>query len=202
MKTEVERLQFLTRNYALLQGYPIGMAGVLYVSLGAAEMVWKEPAVILVHGWLFPVTLVVLIFAVLAAQRHYQRKYGVVKSPMESRRAIWLAVFIAIYFVLVQLGGPDFKHLKVALDPTLVNGGLILFLGGLLPGFPWRHYLPIGLALAAVGFLPAFHVMTVQQFWHGWSFIAPGIAFLLCGVIDRLIFLHMLPAAQAEEVHA
>lgn len=202
MKSEFERLEFITRNYALLQGYPIGLVGLLYILLGAAEMIWKQTAITLVHGWLFPVTLVILAFAIIAIQRHYQQRYGTVRAPMDSRRATWLAVFIVIYFVIVQLGGADFKHLNVPLEPTVLNGGLILVLGGLLPGFPWRHYVAIGLALAAVGFLPAFHIMTVQQFWHGWSFMFPGFSFLLCGVIDRLIFLHMLPEPQAKESHA
>jgi hypothetical protein len=202
MKHELERLQFVTRNYSLLQGYPIALVGVLYILLGVAEMIWKEMAATLIRGWLFPVILAVLVLAILAFQRHYVQRYGVVKAPIETRRSVFLLVFFGCYFALVVLAGPDFKNLKVPLDPTCLNGGLILILGGLLPGFPWRHYVPVGLVLAGVGFLPAFKVMAVQQFWHGWSFIFPGLAFLLCGVIDRAIFLHMLPKPQAEESHA
>lgn len=202
MKNDLERLQFVTRNYCLLQGYPIGLVGVLYILLGVAEMTWKEKAAILIHGWLFPVTLAVLVLAVLGVQRHSMERYGIVKASIDSRRLISASIFTICYFALVLLAGPDFKNLKVPLDPTCLNGGLMLVLGGVLPGFPWRHYIPVGLALAGVAFLPALHIMTVQQFWHGWSFIAPGIAFLVCGGVDRLIFLHMLPEPQAEKSHA
>ena len=202
MKNEFERLQFITRNYALLQGYPIGLVGLLYILLGAAEMIWRRNAAILIYGWLGPVILAIFFLAVLGAQRHYRQRYGVVKAPMESRRATWLTVFIVIYFVLIQLGGANLKHLQVPLEPTVFNGGLILVLGGLLPGFPWRHYLVIGLPLMAVAFLPAFHLVTVEQFAPGWGSIAEGMAFLLCGSIDRLIFTRNLVSLKSQESHA
>ena len=201
LNDHLERLRFLTSNYELLQGYPIAMAGLLFMLGGTSVMIWDGTAVGLIYSWLFLPSLALLAITLKIATRYHRRKFGMVNAPMEPRRARGILVAVILYFALFVLAGRDFKHLKVALDPTVLNGGLILVLLGLLPGFPWRHYAVIGLLLAAVAFLPAFHIVTVQQFWHGWSFMAPGIAFLLCGAIDRLIFTRSLSSLPAEEVH-
>lgn len=198
----LERLQSLTSNYELLQGYPIAMAGLLFILEGIGVMVWGHAAVYLIYSWLFLPSLAVLAITMKVAVRYHRQKFGIAKVSMEPHRVLTLILFAILYVVLIVLAGPDFKNLKVALEPTVFNGGIILVLLGLLPGFPWRHYALIGLLLAAVAFLPAFHIVTVQQFWHGWSFMAPGIAYLLCGAIDRLIFMRNLPSLPAEEVHA
>ncbi|MGE5325145.1 MAG: hypothetical protein ACM3SW_19915 [Actinomycetota bacterium] len=203
MKNDLERLQFLTRNFNFLQGYPIALAGLLYLVAGASELIWRERAAALIFGWLFLPGIALLVAACFFAQRFYMRKFGVVKTaPLDARRALGATGLVVLYVVLIVLGGPDFKNLGVPLDPSLLGGGLLLFLAGLLPGFPWRHYAGFGLLLAAVAFLPAFHVVPVQWFWHGWGFIFPGIAFLLCGMIDRLIFRRNLPSLPVEESHA
>jgi hypothetical protein len=198
----LERLRFLAGNYELLQGYPIAVVGLLNILQGISVMVWGYPALHLIYSWLFLPSLGILAIALNIAQRHYRRKFGVVKASMEPRRARGILAFAILYVVLIVLGGADFKHLKMALEPTLLNAGIILVLLGLLPTFPWRHYAVIGLLLAAVAFLPAFHVITVEQFWHGWSFMAAGIACLLCGAIDRLIFTRRLSSLPVEGVHA
>jgi len=197
----LERLQSLTSNYELLQGYPIAMAGLLYILGGTCVMIWGGTALDLIYGWLFLPIMALLAIALKIAVRYHRRKFGLVKTPMGPSRGRAIIVFGGLYVILIGLSGPDFKHLKLALEPTVLNAGLMLVLMGLLPGFPWRHYVAVGLALAGIAFLPAFHIVTVQQFWHGWSFMAPGIAFLLCGAIDRLIFMRSLPSASAEEVH-
>jgi len=203
MKTDhLDRLRFLASNYELLQGYPIALVGLLNILEGIGVMIWGYPAVHLIYSWLFLASLGLLAIAMNIAQRHYRRKFGVVKVSMEPRRARGILVFAILYVVLIVLGGADFKHLKVALEPTVLNAGIILVLLGFLPTFPWRHYAAIGLLLAAVAFLPAFHVVTVEQFWHGWSFLAPGLAFLLCGAIDRLIFTRRLSSLPVEGIHA
>lgn len=202
LTNHLERLRFLAGNYELLQGYPIALVGLLNILGGISVMIWGYPALHLIYSWLFLPSLALLAIATNIAQRHYRRKFGIVKAPMELRRARGLLAFAMLYIVLIVLGGADFKHLKVALEPTLLNTGIILVLLGLFPTSPWRHYAVIGLLLAAIAFLPAFHVVTVEQFWHGWSFMAAGIAFLLCGAIDRLIFTRSLPSLPAEEIHA
>jgi hypothetical protein len=198
----LERLRFLASNYELLQGYPIALVGLLNILEGMSVMVWGYPALHLIYSWLFLPSVGLLAIAMNIAQRHYRRKFGVVKVSMEPRRARGILAFAILYVVLIVLGGADFKHLKVALEPTLLNAGIILVLLGLLPTFPWRHYAVIGLLLAVIAFLPAFHVVMVEQFWHGWSFLAAGIAFLLCGAIDRLIFTRRLSSLPVEGVHA
>jgi hypothetical protein len=198
----LDRLLFLTSNYELLQGYPIALVGLLNILEGIGVMIWGYPAVRLIYSWLFLASLGLLAIAMNIAQRHYRRKFGIVKVSMEPRRARGILVFAILYVVLIVLGGADFKHLKMALEPTVLNAGIILVLLGFLPTFPWRHYALIGLLLAAVAFLPAFHVIAVEQFWHGWSFLAPGIAFLLCGAIDRLIFTRRLSSLPVEGIHA
>ena len=176
----LERLRFLASNYELLQGYPIALVGLLNILEGIGVMIWGYPAVHLIYSWLFLPSLGILAIALNIAQRHYRRKFGVVKAPMGPRRARALVVFAILYLVLIVLAGADFKHLKVALEPTMLNTGIILGLLGLFPTSPWRHYAVIGLLLAAVAFLPAFHVITVEQFWHGWSFMSA--ASQLCSV--------------------
>lgn len=198
----LERLQSLTSNYELLQGYPIAMLGLLFILEGISVMIWGGTAVNLIYGWLFLPSLALLAITLKIAVGYHRRKFGMVKASMGPRRTRAIIAFAVLYLVLLVLGGADFKHLKLALEPTVLNAGIILVLLGLLPGFPWRHYAAVGLALAAIAFLPAFHVVTVQQFWHGWSFVAPGIAYLLCGAIDRLIFMRNLPSVPVEEVHA
>ena len=202
MKNDLEQLRFLAGNYELLQGYPIALVGLLNILEGIGVMIWGYPAVHLIYGWLFLPSLGLLIMTAIIAQRHYRRKFGVVKASMEPRRARGLIAFAILYVVLIVLGGADFKHLKVALEPTVLNAGIILVLLGFLPTFPWRHYAVVGLLLAAVAFLPASHVITVEQFWHGWSFLAPGLAFLICGLIDRLIFTRRLSSLPVEGIHA
>jgi hypothetical protein len=201
LNNHLERLQSLTSNYELLQGYPIALVGLLYILGGTSVMIWDGTAVQLIYGWLFLPSLALLAISLKIASRYHQRKFGLVKASMGPHRVQAITAFAVLYVVLLGLGGPDFRHLKLALEPTVLNAGIILILLGLLPGFPWRHYAAVGLALAAIAFLPAFHIVTVQQFWHGWSFMAPGIAFLLCGAIDRLIFMRSLPSVPAEEVH-
>jgi hypothetical protein len=198
----LERLRFLASNYELLQGYPIALVGLLNVLEGISVMIWGYSAVHLIYGWLFLASVGLLAIAMNIAQRHYRRKFGVVKASMEPRRARGILAFAILYVVLVVLGGADFKHLKVALEPTVLNAGIILVLLGFLPTFPWRHYAVVGLLLAAVAVLPAFHVVAVEQFWHGWSFLSPGLAFLLCGAIDRLIFTRRLSSLPVEGIHA
>lgn len=198
----LERLRFLAGNYELLQGYPIALVGLLYILEGISVMIWGYTAVHLIYGWLFLLSIGLLAIAMNIAQRHYRRKFGVVKVSMEPRRARGILVFSILYVVLILLGGADFKHLKVALEPTVLNAGIILILLGFLPTFPWRHYAVVGLLLAVVAFLPASHVITVEQFWHGWSFLAPGLAFLICGLIDRLIFTRRLSSLPVEGIHA
>jgi predicted secreted protein len=198
----LEQLRFLTINYRFLQGYPIALVGLLNILQGIGVMIWGYPAVHLIYTWLFLVSLLPLVIAMNIAQNHYQRKFGIVKAPMEPRRARGMLAFAIIYVVLIVLGGTNFKRLQVALEPTLLNAALILVLFGLFPTSPWRHYAVIGLLLAAIAFLPAFHVVPVEQLWHGWSFMAAGIAFLLCGAIDRLIFTRRLSALPVEEIHA
>jgi hypothetical protein len=198
----LERLRFLAGNYELLQGYPIALVGLLNILQGISVMVWGYPALHLIYSWLFLPSVVLLAIAIKIAQSHYRRKFGIVKASMEPRRVRGILAFAILYVVLIVLGGADFKHLKMALEPTLLNAGIILVLLGLLPTVPWRHYAVIGLLLAAIAFLPAFHVVTVEQFWHGWSFMAAGIACLLCGAIDRLIFTRRLSALPVEGVHA
>ena len=198
----LERLRFLASNYELLQGYPIALVGLLNILEGISVMIWGYPAVHLIYSWLYLPSLVILAIAMNISQSHYRRKFGIVKAPMEPRRARALVVFAILYLVLIVLGGAAFRHLKVALEPTMLNAGLILVLLGLFPTSPWRHYAVVGLLLAAVAFLPAFHVVAVEQFWHGWSFMAAGIAFLLCGAIDRLIFTRRLSSLPVEGIHA
>jgi len=203
MKTaHLDRLRFLAGNYELLQGYPIALLGLLNILHGIAVMIWGYAAVHLIYSWLFLPSLGLLVMTTMIAQSHYRRKFGVVKTSMEPRRVRGILVFAILYVVLIVLGGADFKHLKVALEPTLLNAGIVLILFGLFPTSPWRHYAVIGLLLAAIAFLPAFHVVTVEQFWHGWSFMAAGIAFLLCGAIDRLIFTRRLSSLPVEGIHA
>ena len=198
----LERLRFLASNYELLQGYPIALVGLLNILAGIGVMIWGYPAVHLIYSWLFLPSLGILAIALNIAQRHYRRKFGVVKVSMGPRRARALVVFAILYLVLIVLAGADFKHLKVALEPTMLNTGIILVLLGLFPTSPWRHYAVIGLLLAAIAFLPALHVVAVEQFWHGWSFLSPGLAFLLCGAIDRLIFMRRLSSLPVEGIHA
>ena len=198
----LERLHFLAGNYELLQGYPIALVGLLNILGGMSVMIWGYPALHLIYTWLFLPSLGLLAIAMNIAQRHYRRKFGVVKASMEPRRARGILAFAILYVVLIVLGGADFKHLKVALEPTVLNAGLILVLLGLFPTSPWRHYAVVGLLLAATAFLPAFHVVALQQFWHGWGFMAVGSACLLCGAIDRLIFTHRLSSLPVEGVHA
>jgi uncharacterized membrane protein required for colicin V production len=202
LTNHLKRLQSLTSNYELLQGYPIAMLGLLFILEGISVMIWGGTAIHLIYSWLFLPSLALLAITLKIAIRYHRRKFGMVKASMEPRRTRAIIAFAVLYLVLIVLGGADFKHLKVALEPTLLNAGIILVLLGLLPGFPWRHYAVVGLVLAAIAFLPAFHVVTVQQFWHGWSFMAPGIAFLLCGAIDRLIFMRSLQSLPAQEIHA
>jgi hypothetical protein len=201
-RNSLKRLQFLTSNYNLLMGYPMAMVGVMYIVLGASVMIWGRPVVHMIYGWLFVVSLALLVTAIIVAGRYHRRKFGTVKTPMNGRRARVIAAFVILYMVLIRFAGADFKNLKVALEPTVLNGGLMLILLGLLPGFPWRHYAAVGLLLSAAAFLPAVHLATVEQFWHGWSFMAPGLAFLLCGTIDRVIFLRSLPSQHGQESHA
>jgi len=199
---DLEQLRFLASNYELLQGYPIALLGVLFILEGTSRMIWGSAAVRLIYSWLFFPSLALLAITLKIAIRYHRRKFGLVKASIGSRRTLALVAFAVLYVVLLVLGGPDFNHLKVALEPTVLNAGIILVLFGLLPGFPWRHYAVVGLLLAAVAFLPAFHVVTVEQFWHGWSFLAPGLAFLLCGAIDRLIFARRLSSLPVEGIHA
>jgi len=198
----LERLRFLTSNYELLQGYPIAMAGLLFILEGISVTIWGHTALRLIYSWLFLPSLALLAITMKIAVRYHRQKFGSAKVSMEPRRVRALVLFAILYVVLIVLAGADFKNLKLALEPTVLNGGIILVLLGLLPSFPWRHYAVIGLLLAAIALLPALHVVAVQQFWHGWSFMAPGIAFLLCGAIDRLIFTRSLPSLPAEELHA
>lgn len=202
MNDHLERLQSLTSNYELLQGYPIAMLGLLFILEGTCVMIWGGTVVHLIYSWLFLPSLALLAITMKIAIRYHRRKFGLVKASMEPRRARGIVVFAILYLVLIVLGGADFKHLKVALEPTVLNAGIILVLLGLLPTFPWRHYAVVGLVLAAIAFLPALHVVTVEQFWHGWSFLAPGLAFLLCGAIDRLIFTRRLSSLPVEGIHA
>ena len=198
----LERLRFLANNYELLQGYPIALVGLLNILDGISVMIWGYPAVHLIYGWLFLASVGLLVIALNIAQRHYRRKFGIVKASMEPRRVRGILTFAILYVVLIVLGGADFKHLKVALEPTVLNAGIVLVLLGLFPTSPWRHYAVIGLLLAATAFLPAFHVVTLEQFWHGWSFMAAGIACLLCGAIDRMIFMRRLSSLPVEGIHA
>ena len=83
----LERLRFLASNYELLQGYPIALVGLLNILEGISVMIWGYPAVHLIYGWLFLPSLGLLAVALNIAQRHYRRKFGVVKASMGPRRA-------------------------------------------------------------------------------------------------------------------
>lgn len=200
---DLERLRFLTSNYSLLQGYPMALAGLLYLLWGASLMIWGIPAAVLIHGWLLLPSLAIFIVGTLIISRFQREKYGQVKAArMTKRRALSLIAFGIVYILLVRLAGPDFKNLKLALEPTMFNGGFVLVLLGLLPTFPWRHYAAVGLPLMAVALLPGLHVAGVRQLSHGWGDMGFGFALVLCGVIDRLILLRQLPQPQAEGSHA
>ena len=122
----LERLRFLASNYELLQGYPIALVGLLNVLEGISVMIWGYSAVHVIYGWLFLASVGLLAIAMNIAQRHYRRKFGVVKVSMEPRRVRGILIFAILYVVLIVLGGADFKHLKVALEPTVLNAGIIL----------------------------------------------------------------------------
>lgn len=92
-----------------------------------------------VLGANFLASVGLLAIALNIAQRHYRRKFGVVKTSMEPRRERGILAFAILYVVLIVLGGADLKHLKVALEPTVLNAGIMLVLLGLFPTSPWRH---------------------------------------------------------------
>lgn len=201
LNKELERLRFLTGNYTLLQGYPMALGGLICLVWGASLMTWGLPVADLIYGWLLFPSVAFLYIGALIITRLQQRRYGSVKpAPMSDRRTFSLIAFAIVYFIVARLAGPGFKNLKVTLEPTLLNGGLILVLLGLLPTFPWRHYVAVGLPAMAVSFLPALHIAALQR-WHGWGVMGVGIAFLLCGAIDRLVLLRHLPP-QAKASHA
>src|SRR5690242_4587845 len=116
----LKRLQSLTSNYELLQGYPIALGGVLFILAGISVMIWGHTALDLIYSWLFLPGLGLLAIATNIAQRHFRRKFGVVKVPMEPRRARGILISVILYFVLAVLAGAAFKHLKLPLEPTVL----------------------------------------------------------------------------------
>lgn len=202
MDERFERLQSLTRNYGFLRGWPIGSVGLIYLFWGFCIMLWGGGARDAIHSWLLWPSLALLWLGLFFAHSHQQKKLGTVKISLSRRHDLEISVAIVLYVVLIRLSGPDFKYLfKVPLEPTLLMLGITLTLIGLLPSFPWRHYLVFGVLLMAAAFLPAAGLMPLEQFYHGWTFVIAGIAFLLCGVIDRWILAHNLASLQVQEEH-
>jgi len=48
MNSHLERMRFLTSNYELLQGYPIAMAGLLFILDGISVTIWGQTALHLI----------------------------------------------------------------------------------------------------------------------------------------------------------
>lgn len=201
MKNELERLQFVARNYNALQGWPIASAGALFLIYGACVMLWGMSAINLIYGWLALPSLALMALGCSLAIRRHQRKFGTVKNPVPARRNLALAIYIGLYFALIRMSGPDFKNWNVSLEPTIVNAGIILIFMSALPTFPWRHYAIFGLLLIGVGLLPAFGIVSVEQLWHGWTFVLPGIAAVCCAIVDRLILARYLASSKLQESH-
>ena len=90
MNDHLKRLRFLTSNYELLQGYPIAMAGLLFILEGFCVMIWGHTAVYLIYSWLFLPSLALLAIATkmpsatiarsLASQRLPWNRAGCVRS--------------------------------------------------------------------------------------------------------------------------
>lgn len=202
MDERFERLQSVTRNYTFLLGWPIGSVGLIYLFWGFCVMLWGGGARDRIHSWLLFPSLAVLWIGLFLTRSRQQKKLGTVKISLSRRNGIELAIAIVLYVVLIRLSGPDFKYLfKVPLEPTLLNTGIILTLMGLLLSFPWRHYLVFGVLLMGAAFLPAADLMPLEQFYRGWTFVIAGIAFLLCGVIDRWLLARNFAALQVQEEH-
>lgn len=202
MDERFERLQSVTRNYGFLLGWPIGSVGLIYLVWGFCVMLWGGGARDRIHSWLLFPSLAVLGIGLFFAQSRQKKKLGTVKISFSRRSLREISAAVVLYVLLIQLSGPDFKHLfKVPLEPSLLMAGIILTLMGLLPSFPWRHYLIFGVLLMAAAFLPAVGLVPLEQFYHGWTFLIAGPAFLLCGVIDRWILARNFAALQVQEEH-
>lgn len=200
MDERFERLQSLTRNYGFLRGWPIDSVGLIFLWWGFWVMRWGGGARAAIHSWLIFPGVALLWIGLFFARSRQQKNLGTVKISFSRRHVLEISVAVVLYIVLIQLGGPDFKYLfKVPLEPTLLETGIILTLIGLLPSFPWRHYLVFGVLLMAAAFLPAVDLVPLEQFYHGWTFLIAGIACLLCGVIDHWLLARNFAALQVKE---
>ena len=201
--SDPKRLQLIARNYSFLQGWPIACMGLLELVQGFSVMLWGLDATRVILGWLFVPNTVLLWIGLSFASSYHQQRFGTVKLSLSRWTYITLAVFFVLYIVLATLVGPHFKYFfHVPLEPRILNAGIILVLAGLLPGFPWRHYVLVGFLLMGIAFLPAVQIVSLQRFYdHGWTFIVLGIAYVLCGVIDRSILAHSLSSLRVQESH-
>src|SRR5260221_2536628 len=99
----LNRLEFVRRNYPYLQGWramiPFGLAN---LALGATKLIGGKPLWHFINVWYFPLFLVVFIAGRHLGRRYYQRRFGEARPAVQYKD---VALIIPCFFAYALLVG-------------------------------------------------------------------------------------------------
>ena len=192
MDNKLKGLQSSTGNSGYLQGLYALLVGTSLMTWGILELTGAA------NGRRIGVSLFLWtnIFGLPIVLRYYWERFGAAMPPA-SRNHRWLASVFAGAALLSVMVLYDTGHLRgLPFEPFGLVCGLVL----LFP--PRRHYIVLGVLVIGFSLLPAFHLVTREQVWHGGAMLLVGLVLILGGLIDDEVLFWSLPPEEPDERHA
>lgn len=192
-----QRIRFVTRHYAQLQGLrlvPLGLflLGVTAAIVGALDWLPGMDTGSDRSQWLGGAALAAITASALAPV-WYRNRFGSV-TPLTRQRRDWtLGLTMAIWLLLSQVDG----RLQW---PILLNAALIaiaLTVTVVVDGWLRWHYLVAALAWFGISLLPSVGVATGTL--KVTYFLGAGLTLLICGIGDHRLITSTLRGAPSSE---
>jgi hypothetical protein len=194
---DLKRVQFVTANYASLQGLKMVPLG-LWLCLGAARSFGWMP-------WYTPIASLLALCVAgglwLLVGRWYARDFGRVRpTAQRARQVLWtgiLVVLVSFPWLLIL------SFVDAALEPPLSTVGLaaaallLLWLWRSAPPLP-NHYVVAAALIATVSLLPLLGIMSRSQSFGGVLGATLGTSLIAIGVLDHRQLVRYLGALPQE----
>jgi hypothetical protein len=174
MNQNMERIQYITRYYGMLQGLKALPFGLLLIALAMRDI-----------G--APVAATVLLLAALAAffvtGRYYAKHYGSVKRHSRSAATRETVIFLLVVFIVIVLEN------MLLLPFSLIGAGVAVVFFGLGIKMKTYYYLPLGVILLIVSFLPwVLGVPLTDRMFGSLGFVLSmtiGSVVIIAGLLDH-----------------
>jgi len=192
---DLKRVQYITANYASLQGLKMVPLG-LWLCLGAARS----------FGWLPWYTPILSLLALCLActlwlliSFWYTRAFGRVRSTTQrARQVLWTGIMIVIVsFPWLLISG----FVDAALQPPV---GVVGLTAAALLVLWWsvgrlqKHYVVVAVLIAIVSLLPLLGIISKDKLFGGLLSATFGTLLIISGVLDHLQLVRNLGASPKE----